>query len=75
MLEAKPTDAAVKAATTDASLACAETLLANGKKAEALAIYKGFASGDQPKHVRLAATRHAGLPQSIAAGMTCNSIE
>ena len=57
LLEAKPTDAAVKAATTDASLACAETLLADGKKAEALAIYKGFASGDQPKHVRLAATR------------------
>ena len=42
---------------TDASLACAEALLADGKKAEALAIYKGFASDDQPKHVRLAATR------------------
>jgi HEAT repeat protein len=49
--------AEVKSATTDASLCCAESLLAGGNKAAALSIYKGLASGDQPKHVRLAATR------------------
>ena len=46
-----------KVALTDASLTCAEGLLAAGKKADALAIYKRFAGEDQPKHVRLAATR------------------
>lgn len=54
---AKPASDAAKKATTDASLACAEALLAEGKKAEALAIYKGVASGNVAKHVRLAATR------------------
>ncbi len=44
-------------AVTDASLACAEKLLAAGKKGEALVIYKGFTGEGQPKHVRLAATR------------------
>jgi thioredoxin-like negative regulator of GroEL len=53
---AKPA-AAAQPAVTDASLACAEALLAAGKNAEALAIYKQFAGGAQPKHVRLAATR------------------
>ena len=53
----KPSSAQVRAAATDASLACAEALLAAGKKAQALAIYNGLASGDQPKHVILAATR------------------
>lgn len=52
----KPTGP-VKAAVTDASLACAESLLASGKKSAALAIYKGVATSNQPKHVRLAATR------------------
>ena len=47
----------VKAAATDASLACAERLLADGKKAEAIVLYKSFVGPDQPKHVRLAATR------------------
>jgi HEAT repeat protein len=47
----------VKQAATDASLACAEALLADGKKTEATAIYKRFAGQDQPRHVRLAATR------------------
>jgi len=50
-------NADAKLAVTDASLACAESLLAAGKNADALAIYKGVAKGDQPKHVRLAATR------------------
>lgn len=53
---AKPTPE-VKPAATDSSLACAESLLADGKNADALAIYKGLAKDDQPKHVRLAATR------------------
>ncbi len=53
------TKAAGKAApaATDASLACAEALLASGKNAEALAIYKSLVGGTQQKHVRLAATR------------------
>lgn len=54
--QAKPASAA-QAAATDASLACAEALLAAGKNAEALAIYKKVAGGAPPKHVRLAATR------------------
>ncbi|MFP6659504.1 MAG: hypothetical protein VB853_15075 [Pirellulales bacterium] len=53
---AKPTTE-VKSAVTDASLACAESLLADGKKGDALAVYKKVAGEDQPKHVRLAATR------------------
>ncbi|MEX2093130.1 MAG: hypothetical protein WD971_10660 [Pirellulales bacterium] len=44
-------------AATDAKLACAEGLLATGKKSEALSVYKGLAGDGQPKHVRLAATR------------------
>ena len=53
----KPSDPKAQLAATDASFACAEALLADGKKLEALAIYKGLAGGKQPKHVRLAATR------------------
>ena len=41
----------------DGCLACAEQLLADGKKAEAVLIYKVLSAPDQPKHVRLAATR------------------
>jgi HEAT repeat protein len=54
---ARPASAEANPAATDASLACAEGLLAQGKKDEALAVYKGLAGGAQPKHVRLAATR------------------
>ncbi|MHB0959119.1 MAG: HEAT repeat domain-containing protein [Pirellulaceae bacterium] len=50
-------DAEARRAVIDASLACADEFLANGKRAEALAVYKRFVSDDQPKHVRLAATR------------------
>lgn len=50
-------DGHVKAAAIDASFACAESLLAHGKKLEALAIYKRLASGEPEKHVKLAATR------------------
>ena len=41
----------------DASLACAERLLASGNKLQAMAIYKALRASDQPKHVQLAATR------------------
>jgi HEAT repeat protein len=54
---AKPASDAVQIAVTDACLACADGLLADGKKLEAMTVYKGFAGEDQPKHVRLAATR------------------
>ena len=57
LADAKPSQPEVKQAVTDASLACAEALLADGKKTEATAIYKRFAGQDQPRHVRLAATR------------------
>lgn len=55
--EVKPESDAARTAVIDASLACAEGLLAAGKKGEAMAVYKGFIGEDQPKHVRLAATR------------------
>ena len=55
--EAKPEKIEAKIAVTDACLACAEGLLAAGKKGEAMAVYKAFIGEDQPKHVRLAATR------------------
>lgn len=47
----------VQPAVIDASFACAESLLAAGKNIDALAIYKGLAAGDPPKHIKLAATR------------------
>ena len=37
-------------------MACAENLLAAGKNTDALGIYKVFAAGDRPKHIKLAAT-------------------
>jgi len=54
---AKSAAASVKPALTDASLFCAGGLLADGNKAEALAIFKAYAGEDQPKHVQLAATK------------------
>lgn len=51
------TPAGLKLAAADASLLCAERLRAEGKKAEAVAIYKALSTGDQPKHVKMAATR------------------
>ncbi|MBN2476353.1 MAG: HEAT repeat domain-containing protein [Pirellulales bacterium] len=47
----------LKLAAADAYLACAERLLADGKANEAKMIYMTLAKPDQPKHVRLAATR------------------
>jgi len=54
---AKKAPEGVKLAVADGLLVCAENLLAGGKKAEALAIYKSLTGEDQPKQVRLAATR------------------
>jgi hypothetical protein len=54
---AKPSATEVQRSVIDASLACAEKLLAEGHKAEALAIYKSMVGDQLPKHVRLAATR------------------
>ena len=54
--EAKPSEG-LKGSVTDARLACAEALLAEGKKAEALGIYKSLTGEAEPKQVRLAATR------------------
>ncbi len=47
----------LKLAAADAYLTCAERLLAGGKKVQAMMIYKALAKPDQPKHVRVAATR------------------
>jgi HEAT repeat protein len=44
-------------AAADACLVCAEKLLAAGKKMEALALYKRLTGEEQPKHIRVAATR------------------
>ena len=57
LAKAKPSGVEAKRAAIDASLVCAETLLARGRKAVALTLYKRLASSDQPKYVRLAATR------------------
>jgi hypothetical protein len=59
---AKGAPADVKPALADACFVCAERLLAGGKKAEAMAVYKALSGEDQPKNVRLAATR--GLLQA-----------
>lgn len=50
-------DAQLQAAVADASLACAEALASNGGKSQATQIYKRLAAADQPKHIKLAATR------------------
>lgn len=47
----------IKAAAADACLVCGERLLEEGKTAEAVALYKSLGGEDQPRHVRLAATR------------------
>ena len=56
LASSKPSDK-TKSAVVDAKLACAESLLAAGKKADALGLYKSCAAGNPPKHVKLAATR------------------
>ena len=54
---AKKASANMKLPVADACLACAEQLLADGKKSEAVALYNAFKGGDQPVHVRAAATK------------------
>jgi HEAT repeat protein len=48
---------ALKPIAADACLACAERLLAEGNKAQAISMYRQLNAEDQPKYVRLAATR------------------
>jgi HEAT repeat protein len=55
--EAKSVSEKVKPAVTDASLFCAEGLLADGNKAQALAMFKAYVGEEHPKHVRTAATK------------------
>jgi HEAT repeat protein len=56
-LAASKPNAEVASSVVDAKLCCAEALLASGSKGEALQLYKSCATGDPPKHVKLAATR------------------
>jgi HEAT repeat protein len=53
----KTASAEVKPSIADACLECAERLLAGGDKSTAIAVYKSLSGDDEPKHVRLAATR------------------
>lgn len=57
LAKADAKDAEAKIAVTDGTLACAENLVAAGKKGEALKLYKSLSGDDQPKHVALAAKR------------------
>ncbi len=54
---AKKASANTKMPIADARLACAEQLLADGKKSEAVALYKEFKSDDLPTHVKAAAMK------------------
>lgn len=54
--DAKPS-AQAKSAIADAKLSCAEALLDGGNTKQALLVYRSLASSDQPKHVKVAATR------------------
>lgn len=54
---AKISAAEVKQPVIDALLACAESLLASGKTADAHAIYQALSGDQQPRLVRLAVTR------------------
>lgn len=47
----------IKLVAADACLTCAERMLSDGKKLEAIAIYKSLAGDDQPNHVQTAATK------------------
>lgn len=53
---AKPNPKAIAIA-VDASLACAEAMLASGDKLGALKMYRQLSKGDPPKHVKLAAAK------------------
>ena len=47
----------MKMEVADARLICAEQLLADGNKAEAVALYKDLQADDQPAHVKVAAMK------------------
>jgi hypothetical protein len=53
----KPNGADAERANIDASLACAEEVLSSGDTVAAKSVYQRFVGAQQPKHVRLAATR------------------
>lgn len=54
---AKKAPANMKLPVADARLVCAEQLLADGKKSEAVALYKELKDDDQPTHVKVAAMK------------------
>jgi HEAT repeat protein len=54
---AKKASANMKLPVADARLVCAEQLLADGKKSEAVALYKELKGDDQPSHVKAAAMK------------------
>jgi HEAT repeat protein len=54
---AKKASTDMKMPVGDACLACAERLLADGKKAEAVALYKKLTGNNQPKRVQVAAMK------------------
>ena len=54
---AKKAPANMKMPVGDACLVCAERLLADGEKSEAVALYKELQSDDQPKRVKVAAVK------------------
>jgi len=54
---AKKAPANMQIPVADASLICAEQLLADGDKSEAVALYNRLKGDDQPKHVKVAAMK------------------
>jgi HEAT repeat protein len=54
---AKKASGEMKMRVADARLACAEQLLADGKKAEAIAVYTELRGDDQPTYIKLAAMK------------------
>jgi HEAT repeat protein len=54
---AKKASANMKLPVADACLICAEKLLADGEKSEALALYRELQGGDKPAHVKAAAMK------------------
>jgi hypothetical protein len=54
---AKKAPATLQIPVADACLICAEQLLADGEKSEAVALYQGLKGDDQPKQVKVAAMK------------------
>ena len=54
---AKKASAEMKLSVDDACLVCAQQLLADGKKSEAVALYKELSGDDKPSHVKAAAMK------------------